>query len=199
MSNKILFPLLFIVGCTSGYPEDNSILECTRHVEVQLQDNIIYNCPKDMQWVHGLYCTKVEQNCKSYLDPEGSKFTRRCKEFEPTKCVGNKVPMSFCMDTNEYSSDGILPKSDMSWTEAKAICQSSGKRLCSEPEWTFACEGEDSYPYSTGLVRPSDKCNMDIEKNTVCGSELCDHRNTIDDNANCLSPFNINNMSGNVD
>lgn len=199
MANKFLLSFFLLVGCVSGLPENNSILESTYVPDIQLPDEVVFNCPAGMNWVHGVFCTKVQQNCKTYLDPEDSKFSRRCAEFEPTICIGEKVSMSYCMDIEEYSEDHVLPKSDVSWSEAKNICESLGKRLCSEPEWTFACEGEESVPYATGLNRPSSICNMDIEKGTVCGNELCDHRVSIKENIDCLSPFKIHNMPGNVD
>jgi formylglycine-generating enzyme len=198
MRSKLLIFFL-LLGCSSGLPENNTFLECAKmHVDVELSPQTIRNCPEEMTWVQGSFCTKVTQNCKEYLDPENSKFTRRCKEFEPSICIGDKVSMNFCMDTHEYSQDGNLPLSDVSWAEAKATCESLGKRLCSEPEWTFACEGEESFPYATGLTRPSSVCNMDKEKDVICGSDLCDRRRSVADNA-CLSPFHIQDMAGNVD
>ena len=40
------------------------------------------------------------------------------------------------------------------------ICQAQGKRLCTEREWNFACEGEEMRPYPYGWSREP-KCNQD--------------------------------------
>ncbi len=49
----------------------------------------------------------------------------------------------------------------VSWYEAKSLCERSGKRLCTEEEWTFACEGEEATPYPYGYVRSDTKCVID--------------------------------------
>lgn len=199
MIEKLLLTLI-LTSCTIHSPHsDHSFSTTSLKKEIQLSEVIVKPCTDNMNWVHGKFCTKVEQKCKRFIDPEGSKFARRCAEFEKSVCTGESKDMNFCIDKEEYSVEDDMPMSNVSWTEAKNICESSGKRLCSDPEWTFACEGENSVPYSTGLIRPSKICNMDIEKDTVCGKDLCDHRKSIKENPDCLSPFGIHNMSGNVD
>ena len=37
--------------------------------------------------------------------------------------------------------------------EAEALCKKDSKRLCTENEWTFACEGEEVRPYPYGYTR----------------------------------------------
>jgi len=151
-----------------------------------------------MTWIHGYFCTSVNQTCKVYKDSKDNKFAR-CQEFNPTVCIGKKIPLNYCIDTEEYSDDNNLPKNNLLWIDAKNICEEHGKRLCSETEWTFACEGEESLPYPTGLIRPSNICNIDIEQNVVCNNNLCDYRKSIYDNPLCVSPFGIHDMVGNVD
>ena len=41
------------------------------------------------------------------------------------------------------SLEGVLP-ANATWYEAKAACESAGKRLCSTEEWVSACQGEQA-------------------------------------------------------
>ena len=45
--------------------------------------------------------------------------------------------------------------------QAEVKCASVGKRLCTESEWTFACEGPEMMPFPYGYVRDANKCNGD--------------------------------------
>lgn len=170
-----------------GYPED-------------ISDNARHSiCPDDMQHVSGLYCTEVVQNCLTYLDPPGTKFNRRCAEFAPSVCTGKKVHMDFCIDIEEHHpADSNIPTHDVSWNQAAQMCAQEGKQLCQENQWTFACEGEEMYPHTTGYTRPSDKCNFD-KGNLVVNGVFVDQAQPITENPQCVSPFGIHNMNGNVD
>ena len=51
--------------------------------------------------------------------------------------------MNFCVDRYEYPNiPGQYPAVMVSWIDAGAVCEVEGKRLCSEDEWVFSCEGE---------------------------------------------------------
>ena len=56
---------------------------------------------------------------------------------------------------------GEPPLHGLTRAEAEAKCREQGKRLCSEDEWTFACEGEEATPYPYGYTRSADKCPID--------------------------------------
>jgi len=45
--------------------------------------------------------------------------------------------------------------------QAQVKCAAVGKRLCTESEWTFACEGPEMKPFPYGYVRDAHKCNGD--------------------------------------
>src|SRR5690606_13970407 len=45
--------------------------------------------------------------------------------------------------------------------QAQIKCAAVGKRLCTESEWTFACEGPDMDPFPYGLTRDATKCHGD--------------------------------------
>lgn len=167
------------------------------------------SCKENMILVSGNYCTDVKQECEIWIeDPSKNKFAR-CKKFKPSICIGERIHMQFCIDKEEmYFEESKLPKTNISWTECKNECEYQGKRLCSPNEWTFACEGEDSLPYPYGLERNKNYCNIDTEsidqnkengKKIICGKELCDLRHKVTEDLNCISPFGVHNMTGNVD
>src|ERR1700722_9873561 len=119
------------------------------------------SCPENMVLVEGEYCTEVKEDCVDWEDPPSNKLAR-CAKFAPTQCVGERVHKRFCVDRDEYAAFGdVLPMSDVSWTQAKDVCELQNKRLCMETEWEFACEGEQMMPYPTGLDRDPSVCNFD--------------------------------------
>ena len=157
-------------------------------------------CPADMVLVDGLFCTNPKQECIDWMeDPEKTPYARCARYKENPTCSGERVHMRFCMDKEEYSNAGEdLPRGDTSWTQAKGICESQGKRLCAEKEWTFACEGEEMRPYPYGYTRDPSLCNFE-QDNLVLKGELRDGRVAKTANQQCLSPFGVHNMVGNID
>ena len=158
-------------------------------------------CPTDMVLVQGQHCLEVVQRCGEYIeDPKTNPFAR-CRVFEePTKCKGKHQAMRFCIDRYEMADDKGLPLANQSWTEAKALCEAAGKRLCGEREWLFACEGEEARPYPYGYVRTRGICNLDISDDLVTNKgHLNDLRQPVTANPECVSPFGVQNMVGNID
>jgi len=94
-------------------------------------------------------------------------FPERCASFSKTRwaAVRDKLPtkpMHFCIDRFEYPNrKGEYPLVYVNWVEATTICKNIGKRLCTEEEWTFACEGEEASPYPYGFDRDKDACITD--------------------------------------
>ena len=118
-------------------------------------------CPKDMVMVEGEYCTEVFQECVRWLDDEILPFARCAEYRSPARCIGTRVKQRFCIDRYEYTAPGeALPLNYQSFTKSNALCTSLGKRLCTESEWNFACEGEEMRPYPYGFNREP-KCNQD--------------------------------------
>lgn len=155
--------------------------------------------PGAMILVDGDYCTEVRENCLRWEDPPSNKLAR-CAEYGPSECVGPRVHKRFCVDRDEYVPPGqALPLSDVSWTKARNVCESEGKRLCKETEWEFACEGEQILPYPTGYVRDPKVCNFDKDPLLDRKGKLLDLREPEDETKACVSPFGARNMSGNVD
>lgn len=99
----------------------------------------------------------------------------------------------FCIDRYEYPNNpGASPKIKVSWYEAKAACESQGKRLCKEREWERACKGPKNHRYPYGDDFSSTICNTakdDGSKGTL---------SSIGSFKDCKSPFGIYDLSGNV-
>lgn len=177
-------------------------------------------CPEGMALVEGDFCRAVEQRCLEQLSsPDGGADENRCARFEASKCTSTAPEprkMRFCMDRHEYpGKQGELPMTLVSWTDAERICQSHGKRLCSESEFTFACEGEKMLPYTYGHERDAKKCNIDKPyqtperhllpyeqclANASCAAEYkrVDGREPIGSHPDCVSPFGIYDLNGNA-
>ena len=159
-------------------------------------------CPSDMVLVEGSYCTDVRQDCNRWLDDAKLPFAR-CAEYSPkSRCVGKRVPMRFCIDRREYTRPGeVLPQNWASFDIASKTCDSLGKRICTDSEWNFACEGEDMLPYPYGYERKA-VCNQDrtdlFEKNPRM-QVLRDLREPADGRPECRSPFGVENLTGNMD
>jgi sulfatase modifying factor 1 len=144
-------------------------------------------------------------------------YPERCLEFDRDKWLKlsanlSTQPMNFCMDEYEYPNQkGAYPLIYINWNEGKQICQAAGKRLCTETEWTFACEGEEAMPYPTGYVRPVNECNIDKHWIAYHPSALLPRANASAEldrlwqgdpsgsHPLCKSPFGVYDTVGNVD
>jgi hypothetical protein len=122
--------------------------------------------------------------------------------------------MHFCIDRFEYPDvAGEYPVIMVNWNEAGAHCADQGKRLCTEDEWTFACEGEMARPYANGFARDRTACVIDHPWRPVdfevfvarTGPRIV---RELDDlwqgeptgsRLRCRSPFGAYDMTGNVD
>ncbi len=158
-------------------------------------------CPQGMILVEGEYCPEPTQKCIDWMEDPVQFPYARCRAFEqPSTCKVDRVPVRFCIDRYEASDSTGMPVGDVSWTQAKAACEASGKRLCQEKEWVFACEGEEMRPYPYGYVRDASLCNFDRTEDLVTlKGDLADHREPVTANPDCLSPFGVQNMVGNID
>jgi hypothetical protein len=193
-------------------------------------------CPDDMVLVHGGYCPDVAQAClehhEEYDKDEARKkqkrdsgedvgkstVSERCLRYkEPSVCLSKeRRPMRFCMDRYEWpNKKGELPALLVSWTDAKKTCERAGKRLCTEDEYNFGCEGEAMLPYTYGYVRDATKCNIDrpyrkrekkllkyesCMKHPECKRELekLDQRLPAGSLPACVSPFGAYDLNGNI-
>jgi hypothetical protein len=172
-------------------------------------------CPPDQVEVEGEYCPYVEQKCLRWLDP-ATKL--QCAEFDHSvgqgACRMKTEHKKFCIDRYEWPNKvGAMPIYMASWVEAKATCEGIGKRLCSDTEWTLACEGPEHqpYPYGAGYVRNDAACNIDkpyiwphpekVYDPKTSAAELArlDQREPSGARSSCVSPYGVHDMTGNVD
>jgi sulfatase modifying factor 1 len=185
-------------------------------------------CAPEMVRVEGEYCAAVVQVCKThhveYDDAKGKRKTvsERCLEYEkPSRCVSKKRDhLAFCMDRFEYPGKiGEKPRNLTQWTQAKKICEDQGKRLCTEDEFNFACEGPEILPYVYGFERDKNqaKCNIDREyrypdhthhlqtfdecpNDAFCKAEMerLDQREPIGQRLTCASWAGVYDLNGNI-
>lgn len=167
------------------------------------------SCPEGMVLVEGAMCTNVDQRCIRWLD-EPTQL--QCAEFEAPKCSGRRRPVSVCVDRYEYPNRaGVRPMVMVSWYEARRLCNAQRKRLCTETEWTFACEGETFQPYPYGTRRDRGACRIDYQPAAPDHARLRDSRTAVDESARlygalpsgtlprCASSTGVHDMTGNVD
>jgi len=176
------------------------------------------SCPPDMTEVEGEYCPYVEQKCLRWLDPatklQCAEFDRAAAATMGARCLMKTEHKKFCIDRYEWPNKvGALPRYMASWVEAKATCEGIGKRLCSDTEWTLACEGPEHqpYPYGDGFKRDDTACNIDKPYVWPHPEKVYDPRSSADELARldqrepsgarpaCVSPYGVHDMTGNVD
>jgi hypothetical protein len=92
-----------------------------------------------------------------------------------------------CVDKYEFPNKaGNIPRTNISFDDAKKACVQQGKRLCTSEEWQWACSGLDGLAYPYGKSFEQDRCNADT------------HVLPSGDKINCGSPFGGYDMVGNV-
>lgn len=177
-------------------------------------------CPSGMRLVEGAWCKNAVQTCLAWneVNVTGKVERNQCKQYrEPAECLDrSRQPMRFCMDTYEWpNEEGAIPRNLTSWQEAKDTCEVIGKRLCTEDEFTFACEGEAMRPHVHGFTRDGSICNYDREyrlrtfnfaKHDACMSdEACraalaaiDQRLPAGAMPRCVSDHGVHDLNGNV-
>lgn len=157
-----------------------------------------------------------KRTCKQWINRD---YPERCAEFDRAQWleVSRELetrPMHFCIDRYEYPNQkGVYPLVLVSWYEAAELCAEEGKRLCTEAEWTFACEGEEAQPYPYGYVRDPEACVVDqpwrpfIETalrprngpNAMAELDRLWQGAPSGSRPRCRSPFGVYDMTGNVD
>lgn len=173
-------------------------------------------CPLGMRLVEGKYCPFVAHRCEDWLDPRPERARdrdrARCQRYaDRLLCEGRPSHHAFCIDRYEYPNvAGMKPAVAVSYRDAERACEVEGKRLCGQDEWQLACEGQRTFPYPTGLSRDPSACNIDrrprrpdpealAEPHDVAVEvERLDQRMPSGALTDCVSPFGVYDMSGNV-
>jgi len=168
------------------------------------------SCPAEMVLVEGDYCTKVEHKCKKEWFAKANK-KKVCEEFEEkATCVGERIKKRYCIDKYEWPNiQGERPEVMNRFHQAQIKCAASGKRMCSETEWTFACEGPDMKPFPYGYKRDPLICNGDqkwdnphmdlVEKRDARELGRLWHGMRSGTQPKCVSDFGVFDLPGNAD
>ncbi len=80
-----------------------------------------------------------------------------------------------------------IPTTDVTRGEAARLCETKGKRLCSELEWERACKGPDSARYEYGAVYDPLVCGAGLPIESAA-------RRPSGDRASCGSAFGVRDM-----
>ena len=155
-----------------------------------------------MVLVEGNYCPQVRHHCVEWLDDPKLPYAR-CGHYEPyAQCLAPKIPLKFCIDREEFTRPGeTLPENFLSLHLGAQRCRAEKKRLCQEREWNFACEGEQMLPYPYGWSREP-KCHQDrtdLFEMRDNKQVLRDLRARNGEFPQCVSPFGVLNLVGNLD
>lgn len=190
--------------------------------EVEYQALAARSCPRDMISVRGMALPTSsdivevlqDSTCDEWISTH---FPARCARFNREKWTKVKEglkrhAMDFCIDTYEWPNmPRVEPRVFIDWYSAKRTCETAGKRLCTEEEWTFACEGEEGLPYPYGYERDATACNIDHGWIAPDTDALMNPTRTPDElkrlwqgvpsgsMERCVSPFGVHDMTGNVD
>lgn len=177
-----------------------------------------------MALLEGRYCLRADHRCleqETLVVAKGSakgSAKGHCKRYDTKAlCAGERRrPVRFCMDRFEWPGEpGVLPRTLTSWNEAKALCEGVGKRLCTEDEFNFACEGEELRPFVYGYLRDPTICNFDkpyrertynyapwdeCMATPACKAafDALDQRAPTGSHPRCMSPEGVFDLNGNV-
>lgn len=214
-----------LASCANSSSPSQQLIPPSDSANVELAQGIIPAkdaCPTNMVLVSGNFCPNVLQECLWWVDTNGSKIdppkpgeSGRCGKFkQPSKCLSSfYFQMKYCIDKYEYPNvEGTVPKSWLSWHDMKRSCELQGKRLCTRPEWTLACEGPEMrpYPYGDGYTRDKTACNFD---NSQVGVDVFRAKSPGDETTSklngllvpsghlktCVSPYGVHDQVGNID
>lgn len=164
-------------------------------------------CPDGMLLAEGVTCAETRHDCAERHTPPGEP----CRSFEPARCRKG-LHLRFCVDRYEYPNrEGMLPAAVVTFEQARAACAEEGKRLCTEMEWTFACEGPKGFAFSYGDEETASSCNvgrpaprlshdaMWESRDVAAAVEAHDARVPSGAMKGCIGPFGARDLIGNVE
>jgi hypothetical protein len=105
----------------------------------------------------GVVDSMVQIN-RTYNDGSGSKsysfyiYLYEAARPDATVSDGGLITSRAC------SKSGVIPWSNVTWTEADAACKAAGKRLCTSTEWFLACSGAPITDGTTCGTTANDGC-----------------------------------------
>ncbi|MBN2193452.1 MAG: SUMF1/EgtB/PvdO family nonheme iron enzyme [Polyangiaceae bacterium] len=172
-------------------------------------------CPEDMAQVAHDFCPTLQRHClRSEYDK--SNHITICHLFAPDRqrCLDPRVHLHFCIDRYEFPNrEGAHPPVMIDWHDADRLCTEAGKRLCTEHEWTAACEGPEEQPFPYGHARDPARCNIDnpwlsphlsriySQDPATRDAELARLDQSVPSGARprCVSGFGVFDLTGNLD
>ncbi|MBI3541697.1 MAG: SUMF1/EgtB/PvdO family nonheme iron enzyme [Deltaproteobacteria bacterium] len=192
-------------------------------------------CPAGMVRVKGLMpdSTQVVARQNAACEDAAWRPQYLCTKFDERKLAlppARAKPLDTCVDRYEFPNvPGEFPGVLLSFDDGMKICASQGKHLCTEDEWTFACEGERALPYPYGYSRyvdPSSRFPDHVVQGDGCNIDVIRHGLRFDpkrmlknkwsveavveidrlwagtragERAKCVSPFGVYDITGNVE
>jgi formylglycine-generating enzyme required for sulfatase activity len=158
------------------------------------------------------------QACSQWLTSDRA-LNGLCSRFDRDKWLAisstlQRTNAHFCIDRYEFpNAYGEFPLVVSTFAESEAFCKKVGKRLCTENEWTYACEGEEGLPFPYGYDYNRSACNIDVfgpgpgedtfkprfTETTAKGIDLSWRGKRSGESPSCKSPFGVEDMTGNVD
>jgi sulfatase modifying factor 1 len=200
-----------VLGAEGAPPQRTATSAILAPPHVEESPVVDASCPDGMILVDGDFCSFVVQACEHFVDNQANRD--RCESYRASSpCLGGAKHERFCIDRYEFPNlKGIKPIAAVNWDEASAGCARVGKRLCSNDEWTLACEGPERLPYPYGYDRDSKACNIDRPYETPDNDKLndpykraiemqrLDRREESGAREGCVSGYGVHDMTGNVD
>lgn len=169
-------------------------------------------CPPDMRLVSGTHYDEVQHLC---VDPRKATKDTHCFAYWEglTAEEGKATEIRVCMDQFEAPNErGARPLVMQSYNSAQKWCAERGKRMCSEQEWEFACEGTEHRPLAYGWKVNTSLCNSDKGWRPFDAKKLYSEGDAAQKELSrlwqgaasgsyqtCVSPFGIYDMMGNVE
>lgn len=130
---------------------------------------------------------------------EAGSFTMGSQPSDDMRNFGEKTServdvAAYCIDYYEYpNGKSASPTTNVTWQAAKNLCESKGKRLCSEAEWERACKGPANLRFPYGNTYDADACN------TVDGEGRPRALGAAQDFKGCRTGFKVFAMAGNAE
>jgi len=151
----------------------------------------------------------IERECKKeWYAPQNKK--RVCEEFATQgRCTGKMVKKRFCIDRYSWpNKKGHKPEVMNRFHQAQVKCAAVGKRMCTESEWNFSCEGPDMKPFPYGYSRDPKKCHGDEEWDSPNMTKVAKrdrdelrrlYKGKRSHQPECVSDFGVYDLPGNND
>jgi formylglycine-generating enzyme required for sulfatase activity len=104
---------------------------------------------------------------------------------------GTEIPLGgFYIDVLPWPDEAsAIPTMNVSRDEAERLCETKGKRLCSELEWERACKGPDNLRYEYGAAYDARVCSAGQAESSAA-------RHPSGDRPACKSAFGVREMHG---